>query len=153
MGIYDGFSGSPLVNTEGKVIGVNTSGLSRGGGITIPAQTVNRVVDELLTRGHIARPYIGVGMQPVLLSQQTKTRLNLEGTGGVIILSIEPDGPADRAEIQIGDVFVSIDGNPVSDTGDVQGALGPKQAGQTLNASIVRGGELVQAQIVLGERP
>src|SRR5882762_7496443 len=124
MGIYDGFSGSPLVDTQGKVIGINTSGLSRGGGLTIPASTVDRVIEELLTQ-----------------------------TGGVIILSVEPEGPADRAGLLIGDVMVVLGDKPVADTDDVQGALGPKHAGETLSATLVRGGELIQAQIMLGERP
>jgi len=153
MGIYDGFSGSPLVDTQGKVIGINTSGLSRGGGLTIPASTVDRVIEELLTRGHIARPYIGVGMQPVSLTEQTKARLNLTQTGGVIILSVEPEGPADKAGLLIGDVMVALDDKPVADTDDVQRALGPKHAGETMGATLVRGGELFQAHVTLGERP
>jgi len=153
MGIYDGFSGSPLVDTQGKVIGINTSGLSRGGGLTIPASTVDRVIEELLTRGHIARPYIGVGMQPVSLTEQTKARLNLTQTGGVIILSVEPEGPADKAGLLIGDVMVALDDKPVADTDDVQRALGPKHAGETMGATVVRGGELFQAHVTLGERP
>jgi S1-C subfamily serine protease len=153
MGVYDGFSGGPLVNTQGGVLGINTSGLSRGGGLTVPASTVNRVVDELMTRGHIARPYIGVGMQPVSLPDSITSRLNLEGHGGVIVLSVEPGGPAENAGLLMGDVIVALGGKTVADTDDVQAALGPEPVGKGLNVAVVRAGELTQLTIIVGERP
>jgi S1-C subfamily serine protease len=67
--LYPGFSGGPLVNAQGKVVGINTRGLARGRGVTIPNATVNRVVDELLEKGHIARPYLGLAMQPVAVPE------------------------------------------------------------------------------------
>src|SRR4030095_6517518 len=67
VSIFIGFSGGALIDVEGRVIGINTTGLARGAGLTIPASTVNHVVDTLLKHGRIARPYLGVGMQPVAL--------------------------------------------------------------------------------------
>lgn len=153
MGIYDGFSGSPLVDARGRVLGINTSGLSRGGALTIPASTVSRVADELLTKGHIARAYIGVGLQPVLLPNSITAKLNLASESGVIILSTEPNGPADKSGLLIGDVLVALSGAPVADTDDVQAALGPERVGQDLDATVIRAGEVVHLKINVGERP
>jgi serine protease DegQ len=153
VALYPGFSGGPLVDVRGIVLGINTSGLSRQGGLTLPVSTVNRVVSELLARGHIARPFIGVGMHPVRLPGTLKDRLGLPGPGGVIVLSVEPGGPADNAGLLIGDVLVALDDAPVNDTDDVQAALGSKRVGQNLPASVVRGGELIRLEIKVGERP
>src|SRR6201984_902126 len=73
--LYPGFSGGPLVNAQGKVVGINTGGLARGRGVTVPNSTVNRVVDELLEKGHIARPYLGVAMQPVAVPESLRGKL------------------------------------------------------------------------------
>jgi S1-C subfamily serine protease len=67
--LYPGFSGGPLANVQGKVLGINTRGAARGRAVTIPPSTVNRIVDELLEKGHIARPYLGLAMQPVVLPE------------------------------------------------------------------------------------
>jgi len=72
--LYPGFSGGPLVNVEGKVLGVNTNGLGRGRAVTIPVATVNRTVDELLEKGYIARPYLGVAMQPVAVPENLRAK-------------------------------------------------------------------------------
>jgi S1-C subfamily serine protease len=153
VGIYDGFSGSPLVDVRGRVHGINTSGLARGGALTIPASTVNRVADELIAKGHVARAYVGVGMHPVPLPDAIKGKLNLPNASGVIVLSTEPNGPADRAGLLIGDILVAFGGNPVADTDDVQAALGPESVGRDLDATVIRGGELVSLKIKVGERP
>lgn len=153
LNIHLGFSGSPLVDAKGNVLGINTSGLARGSAITIPNSTVDRVVDELLTRGSIARAYIGVGMHPVYLPDTLRSKLNLEGRSGVIVLSVEPNAPAEKAGLLLGDVLVALDDTSVGDTADVQRLLAPKQVGQEMKASIIRGGELMQLTITVGDRP
>jgi S1-C subfamily serine protease len=150
--LYPGFSGGPLVEATGRVVGINTSG-PRHTVLTIPASTVNRVLDQLLEKGRIARGYLGLGMQPVRLPETLKTTLNLSSVGGVIVVNVESNGPADKAGVLIGDVLVALDGTPVSDTGDVQAMLGSQSVGKTLRAQIVRGGALVEVAIAPGERP
>jgi S1-C subfamily serine protease len=150
--LYPGFSGGPLVDVTGTVVGINTSG-PRNMVLTIPVVTVNRVIDTLLEKGRVARGYLGLGMQPVLLPDTLKNTLNLSSHGGVIVVNIEPDGPGDRAGVLIGDVLLSLDGKPVSDTGDVQAMLGPDSVGKTLQVQVVRGGALVEVAIAVGERP
>ncbi len=143
LNIYPGFSGGALVDTEGSVIGLNTSALTRGSGVTIPVLTVGRVVEDLLARGHVRRGYLGVGLHPVELPG---------GLAGLIILSIEPGGPAAKSGIFVGDVLISLEGRPVTDTDDVQAHLGGDRVGKPLTAELVRGGAHVTVNIVPGER-
>jgi S1-C subfamily serine protease len=151
--LYPGFSGGPLVNAAGEIVGINTSGLSRNMGLTIPAATVNRVVDQLLSTGRIARGYLGLGLQPVRLPDTLKQAVGTTSDTGVIIISIEGGGPAEQAGLFIGDILVTLDGTPVTDTDAVQGLLGPERIGSALTAKVARGGQPVDVSITVGERP
>jgi len=153
VSVFIGFSGGALVDAEGQVVGINTTGLARGTGLTIPSSTINRVVDGLLQHGRIARPYLGVGMQPVALPDELRSKFNLPGTGALVMLSVEPEGPAGQAGITLGDVLVAIDGTPVTDTDEVQVVLSASKVGQTISATILRGGERRDVEVTLGERP
>ncbi|MDZ8052354.1 MAG: S1C family serine protease [Aulosira sp. ZfuVER01] len=151
--LYPGFAGGPLVDAAGYVVGMNTSG-RRGTALTIPAATVNRVVDQLLAKGHIARGYLGVGMQPVRLPNNLIAALNLTSATGVIVVNVEPNGPADSAGVMLGDVLVAFDGTTVSDTGDVMALLNSSdRVGKTVPLQVIRGGVLVELAITVGERP
>jgi S1-C subfamily serine protease len=147
VGLYPGTSGGAIVGVEGTVCGIATGGLSRTSPLAIPVQTVARVAAALLDKGHIARGYLGVGLQPVALPAHLKQKT------GLIVLSVEPDGPAAQAGLVIGDVLLSLDGKAVSDTGDVQAVLGGEYVGKAVKASIVRGGTLAELTVTIGERP
>jgi S1-C subfamily serine protease len=151
--LYPGFSGGALLDAHSRVIGVSTAGLARSGAIALPHVTVDRVANELVAKGYVARPYLGVALQSVRLPESLQKKLALDRGTGVIVLSIEADGPAERAGVLVGDVFLSIDGQPVSDTRDVQLALRAEHIGRPVPATIVRGGALIVLQIALGERP
>jgi S1-C subfamily serine protease len=157
--IYDGFSGGALVDAEGRVAGVNCSALARGTPLTIPNATVDRVVDALLTRGHVARAYLGVAMQPVRLTRALAERLQLGdgddeigGASGVLVVMIEGDSPADRSGLLVGDVIVSVDGDRVSEPHEVAEHLASDRVGQTLPLVVVRGGERRTISVTVGER-
>jgi S1-C subfamily serine protease len=157
VGLYPGVSGAAVVDVEGKLIGIATAGLSRNSLLAIPALTIDRVSDELLRQGHIARGYLGVGLQPIAVPEHLTTKLKLrsesKGTAaGLIVLSVEPDGPAGKAGVVIGDVLVALDETPVAGTDDVQDFLSGDRVGQPLKASLVRGGELTEKTITIGER-
>ena len=141
--LYPASSGGLVVNTKGEAIGIATSALSRIAGLAIPASTVNRVVEEILSRGHVARGYLGVGLQPVELPDHHK---------GLIVLSLEPEGPAAKAGVLIGDVIISLGGTAVNDTDDIQSVLERHAVGQTIPAGLVRGGAAVTIGVVIGER-
>jgi S1-C subfamily serine protease len=153
INLYPGFAGGALIDAAGYVIGMNTSG-RRGAALTIPAATIDRVVNQLVTKGHIARGYLGVGMQPVRLPGNLKAALNLPTATGVIVVNVEQNGPADNAGLLLGDVLVTFDGVAVSDTGDVLALLNNSdRIGKTIKIQIVRGGTLTQLDVVVGERP
>ena len=156
LAIYDGFSGGALVDATGRIAGVNCSALARGTPLTIPNVTVDRVVDALLTRGHVARGYLGVAMQPVRLTRAMAERFGL-GTGevatrGVLVVMIEADSPADRGGLLIGDVIVGIDGGAVGEPQDVAEHLSGERVGTRLELEIVRGGEKRTLPVTVGER-
>ena len=153
VSIFIGFSGGALIDAEGRLIGINTTGLARGAGLTIPAATVDRVVDQLLAHGRIARPYLGVGMQPIALPEKLRERFQLPQATGLMLLSVDVDAPADRAGITIGDILLALDDVNVADTDEVQTALGGKEVGAVVKAKMLRGGEVKELEITLGERP
>lgn len=153
LNIYPGFSGGPLIDGSGAVIGMNTAGLSRQTALTVPVATIERVVAQLLKRGKMARGYLGVGMQQVRLPDAIRERLHVKAGEAVIVLSVEPGGPAERAGVFIGDVLVSLDDQRIEDVHDVLAFLSDDVAGRTVRASIIRAGALAEVAIAVGERP
>lgn len=153
LALYPGFSGGPLINADGKVLGLNTNGFGRGRPVTIPASTVNRTVEELLEKGHIARPYLGIAMQPVAIPQALRSKLKASAEGGLIVLHIEPGGPADKAGIVLGDVIVELQGEPAVDTEHVQEVLHSAKVNEKIKTTVIRGGSPIELSITLGERP
>jgi S1-C subfamily serine protease len=153
VSIYDGFSGGPLIDAAGRVLGINTSGLARGTPVTIPIATVERTVGELLERGTIRRAYLGIGTQPVRVPQSLARRLELQNTIGLLIASVEPGGPADRDGVLLGDVLLALDGAAVSDPTDVLARLGGDRVGRPIALQVIRGGEVKTLQVTPGERP
>jgi S1-C subfamily serine protease len=120
--------------------------------LAVPISTVNRVVDELLAKGHISRGYLGIGLQPIALPDNLAKQLKLSSPAGVIVLSVEPGGPAERAGLLIGDILVALNGKSVQDTDDVQSVLEPGFVGKPVAATLVRGGAITEASITVGER-
>jgi len=150
--LYPGFSGGPLVNVDGKVLGANTSGLGRGRGVTIPVTTVNRTVDELLERGYIARPYLGIAMQSVAVPENLRGKLKSAPSSGLMVLHVEGGSPAEKAGIVLGDTIVELAGNPAVDTDNIRGLLASAKIGDTVRATILRAGAQIEVSIKLSER-
>ncbi len=149
--LYPGFSGGALVDATGHVAGLVTSGLSRQLELALPASTVERIVDELLTAGRISRGYLGLGLQPVALPESW--RRTDSGGLSLIIVNVEPDGPAAQAGMMLGDVLVAIDRTPLRDPDTVQSVLQGRRAGTVVMASLIRAGTSMELAITLGERP
>lgn len=150
--LYPGFSGGPLVDAAGRVVGLNTSGLARETRLALPVTMVTRVADELLQKGHVSRGYLGLGMQPVRLPEPLRAQLGL-GDGALIVVMVEPSGPAARAGVLLGDVLVALDGGPVGDLEDVQARLGSDRVGAEVSAVVLRGGVRTELRITVGEQP
>jgi S1-C subfamily serine protease len=152
--LYPGFGGGPLVDATGQIHGINSGGLSRAFATTIPVDTVNRIVRQLLERGYVARGWLGAAMQPVRFNQAAQRRLGLENDSGLVILSVEPDGPGASAGLLVGDVIVKLRGQPVEHVDDLVDALWATDVvGRTLELDLVRGGEPIKADVLIGERP
>jgi serine protease DegQ len=146
-----GLTGGALLDSQGQLIGLNTTG-PRHMTLTIPVATLQRVADQLLQTGRIARGYLGVGMQPVLIPERLVQSSSLAQTTGVMLLSIEPDSPADQAGLLIGDVLIALDAQPITDVTDVRLMLNSERIGQTLAARVIRGGAIVELNLTVGER-
>ena len=153
LSIYDGFSGGPLVEAGGRVLGLNTSGLARGMALTIPGSTVDHVADQILSGGRLTRGYLGLASQPVRLPEGLRQELDLGSDFGLVIVNVEPDGPADRAGVLLGDILLALDGAPVSEPADVLAALGPDRVGRPIAARLLRAGQPTEATITVGSRP
>lgn len=154
LSVYDGFSGGPLVDAEGNLVGMNCSALARGAPLTIPNATLVRVVNALLTRGHVARAYLGVAMQPIHLTRGVAERLQLGNPSrGVLVVTVESDSPADKAGLLVGDIIVSVDGVAVEEPQNLAELLGADRVGAALELSVVRGGERRSVSVRIGERP
>jgi S1-C subfamily serine protease len=152
--LYPGFGGGPLVDATGQIHGINSGGLSRAFATTIPVETVNRTVQQLLERGYVARGWLGAAMQPVRFNPAAQRRLGLERDSGLVILSVEPDGPAASAGLLVGDVIVKLGGRAIEDIDDLVDALGASDVvGRTFDLDLVRGGDRVKADVLIGERP
>jgi len=152
--LYPGFGGGPLVDATGQIHGINSGGLSRAFATTIPVETVNRVVGQLLEKGYVARGWLGAAMQPVRFNPAAQRRLGLDTDSGLVILSVEPDGPAALSGLLVGDVIVKLGGRPSENVEDLVDALGASDVvGRTFNLDLVRGGERIKADVLIGERP
>jgi S1-C subfamily serine protease len=148
--MYPGFSGGPLVGADGRFVGMNTSGLSRGVSLTLPAVTLQRIVPMLVQHGHVRRGYLGIGAQPVRLPEEVAGQLGQET--GVLLMSVEPGAPAAMAGLALGDTLVTLEGAPIRHMDDVQAALGGDRIGSTLGARFLRGGKLHDVHVTVGER-
>jgi S1-C subfamily serine protease len=145
LAIYDGFSGGPLVEAGGKVLGLNTSGLSRAMALALPASTVDRVTDQLIATGRVRRGYLGLAVQPVQLPEP----LGL----GLVVVKLESGGPAEAAGLLLGDILTALDGRDLADPEDILAALGGERVGQPIEVRLLRGGEPKTIGVTVGERP
>ena len=153
VAVYPGASGGAAIDASGNVIGIATAALSRTSPITIPNETVDRVTDAILAHGTVPRGYLGVGLQPVALPDHLRSKLNLAQQTGLMIVSVHPDGPADKGGVLMGDLLVELNGSPVADTDDVQVALDAGTVGKTIAARVIRAGAPAELQITVGQRP
>jgi S1-C subfamily serine protease len=149
--LYPGFSGGPLVDVEGRAVGLNSSRLGRGAGLTIPVAALAPVVDALLSSGRIRRGYLGVVTQVARLAPALAARAGGRETG-LLIVNVEPGSPANAAGLITGDILVAFDGQPTADTEDLQAALGAASVGRTVQLTILRGGQPTAVAATVGER-
>lgn len=148
--MYPGFSGGPLVGADGRLLGLNTSGLGQGVSLAIPTATIARVVESLQSHGRIRRGYLGVSTQRVRLPDELAGALGQKA--GLLIISVEPGSPAAEAGMSLGDTIVTLGGKPVVRHEDLLAGLSGDVVGQKEVIQIVRGGQTQELTVKIGER-
>jgi S1-C subfamily serine protease len=149
---YPGFSGGPLVDASGKVIGLNTSGLTRGGSLTIPADLAWRVAATLAEHGHVRRGYLGVRSQPVQIPQAQQQALGRSQTSGLLLVSVEQGSPAEEGGLLVGDILVKLNDKVIADPDELLTALVGSVVGEASSIEVLRGGKPTSLEVTIGER-
>lgn len=148
---YPGFSGGPLVNVSGQVVGINTSGL--GMPIAIPIGIALKITEQLKQHGTIKRGYLGITGQPVELPAEAAKTLGREQESGLLIVGIEKDSPAAASELMVGDILVGLAGQPVASHRQLMSYLSGEIVGQENEMEVLRGGKREALKVTVGERP
>lgn len=144
--------GGALVDTQGRVLGMTVLGPRRRV-LAIPTSTIERAVDQLLARGHVFRAYLGAGLRPVRHERRQDSSSTSSSGRGVLVVDLDPEGPAKQAGLLVGDVITSWNGKSIDRVRDVMHMLGPESVGTTVDLGLVRGGAAATLQVILGERP
>ena len=153
LALHPAGAGGAIVDATGKLLGIATPALSRVSVFAIPLTTVARVTESLLAHGRVLRGYLGVGLQPIAIPEHPRDKLNLAGSTGLIAITVEPGGPAGKAGMSIGDVLVELGGRAMRRTENVQEALSAESVGKKIAARVLRGGNPVDLEITIAERP
>jgi S1-C subfamily serine protease len=144
--------GGALVDLKGRIIGMTVLS-SRSRALSIPSSTVDRAVDQLLARGHVFRGYLGAGLQRIRQERASNGSQSSGSRSGVLVVSIDPNGPSARAGILVGDIVTAWNGKPIERVREIMRLLGPESVGNTVDLALIRGGTPTALQVVIGERP
>ena len=147
---YPGFSGGPLIDTQGGVTGITTTGLVSGLALAIPAELGWRVAGTLAQHGSIKRGFLGISSQPVQIPEAQRAGQAQEF--GLLIVRVEPGSPAQQGGLLLGDVLIALDGVTLSDTDDLQALLSGDRVGQAIPVTVLRGGGVQTLQVTVGTR-
>ena len=137
---------------DGTILGLNTSGLSNGSAITIPADIAWKIGDTLAKHGQIKRGYLGIRSQTVDIAQASQDVLKRKQATGLLVMSVEKDSPASKGGLIVGDILMAIAGNPVLHHDELFARLDGDVAGKSTPIEILRGGQPQTLNIVIGER-
>lgn len=149
--LYPGFSGGPLVDANGRVIGIANRVFGRGAGVALGVPVVSHVVEALLAHGQVPRGYLGVGAQPVGLPEAQVQALQLGQSRGLLIVRVEDGSPAERGGLLLGDTLLAVEEARIEDVDDLRRRLRSLRAGQTVQLRILRAGEARTLPVELGK--
>ena len=152
VGLQPTAVGGAVIDAHGRAIGIATPRFARFGAIAVPASTVNRVVDALLKAGHVPHGYLGVGLHPIRLPEALRQTLQRGEKTAAIVVEVEPDSPAHKAGILIGDLLVSFGPHAITRVEDVHAQLSADAIGKPVVVKLVRGGSPKEITIAVGER-
>lgn len=148
--MYPGFSGGPLVGVTGQVLGLNSSALMRGVSLAVQTPTIRFVVENLLAHGKMRRGYLGVGIQPARLPAALAEELGQKTAA--LVVSVESGSPAEKGGLFMGDTIVALDGHNIDDMESLLASLSGTRIGATVPVRIVRGGQVHEVSVTIGER-
>jgi S1-C subfamily serine protease len=149
---YPGFSGGPLIDASGRILGINTSGLAQGMSLTIPVALAWETAATLAQHGHVRRGYLGIRSQPVAIPTAQQQSLGREQASGLLLVGVEEGGPAAQAGLLVGDILVGLAGAPVTDPDELLTRLVGAMVGQSTQLQVLRGGQPVDFAVIIGER-
>jgi len=149
---YPGFSGGPLINTAGNILGINTSGLTPGASLTIPVSLSWGIAAALAKSGRVRRGYLGIRSQPVPITEAQQAALVREQASGLLLVGVEEESPAGQGGLMIGDILVGLAGEPISDPDQLLTNLVGEIVGQDTPIEILRGGQPLSKTVRIGER-
>ena len=152
VAMLPGFSGGPLVDARGTILGLNSSTLGRGGGLTVPTAAIDKVVAALRSHGKVRRGFLGIGAQAARLPAALVAANKLAKEQGLLVVSVEPESPAERDGLLIGDVIVALNGETVAEVEELQDRLTGDWVGQSLPVRVIRGGAPQELRVTIGER-
>lgn len=144
--------GGLAIDAGGNAVGMTVLG-PRGGALVIPSETIERVAQQLLQHGRIARGYLGLGLQPVRIDQGAAADLGIADTRGVIVVSVDSDGPGQKAGVKQGDILIRWNEHALQSVRSVHSLLGPESVGQSAQIDVLRAGDRIALTIEIGERP
>ena len=147
---YPGFSGGPLIDTQGTVLGITTTGLVNGIALAIPANIAWSIAETLAQQGYIKRGYLGISSQQVQLPPAQRAGKTQER--GLLIVRVDDDSPAQKGGLLLGDILVALDGQSVSETEDLQAVLTSNRVGKAITVEVIRGGTLQTLSVTVGQR-
>jgi S1-C subfamily serine protease len=150
--LYVGQSGSALVNEQRQVLGINSPALARQAVITIPAQTIRRVVDAILKLGHVPRPFLGLAMQPIPIPEPARELFPAGAEETLLVTHVEPKAPAAQAGVMVGDVIVSFNGKPVQGVHEILHRIRALHIGDTISLAVLRGGAKLDLTVSVADR-
>ena len=149
--MYPGFSGGPLIGAGTTLLGMNSSSLLPGVSIAVPIDTLDRIAQTLATHGRIQRGYLGVSTQRAQLPRNLREEMGQKV--GLLIVTVEPDSPAENGGLTLGDTIVGIGDDAIQSHDDLLAKLSNELVGQKLPIRIIRGGEILSINVKIGERP
>lgn len=152
VAMLPGFSGGPLVDSRGDVLGLNSSTLGRGGGLTIPVAAIDKIVAALQAHGKVRRGYLGISTHTVRLSPDIAHAASTTRDQGLMIMSIEPDSPAQQGGLLLGDIVVALDGEPLAEVEELQDRLTGERVGREVPVRVIRAGAPIEVKVTIGER-
>lgn len=144
--VNPGYSGGPLVDAAGRVIGINVAYVSKRG-IAVPVDTISKVVDRLAKGQPFKRAYLGILSNPVALPDEVSSGDKVGQQTGVMVYSVEDGTPAKQAGLSFGDVILRFNGKAVSNSEDLTSLLGEEAIGKKAQLSILRGGKVLDVDV------